>query len=256
MPCVKACKIAYNFVMLVKIMRTDEKVVKIKVNGDCLEVIANKYASDKKIKKILAENAEWINRRVALSAQSANADVVATAGKRSLPENVEYSDVGVAEIFAGRAFLLCGKTYRVAPSEGAKIYIDGGNVFVPQKYCKDKLLRIKALRSYSKRLAEVYLSAEISKFGSSISLCPKKIEYRDLKTTWLKCSMAAERIICMDYRAVSLPLNLQQYLIVHAFVHFDVPEHGNAFWNAVSNYLPKYSDVRAGLKRYAFLFDV
>lgn len=242
--------------MLVKIVRTNEKVVRIKVNSDCLEVCANKYASDKKIKSILQDNAEWILQQRNLILLNKSEKVGTQSAQHASGGDFCADKVGIAEIFAGRAFLLCGKTYRVCKSEGAKAYIDGDLLYLPQKYSADKQSRLKALKSYAKRLSEVYLSAEISRFGSSVSLCPTKIEYRDLKNTWLKCSCAAQRIVCLDYRCVALPPKLQRYLIVHAFAHFSNSEHNSAFWNAVSNYLPKYSDIRIGLKDYAFLFDV
>ena len=99
-------------------------------------------------------------------------------------------------------------------------------------------------------------STEIANFGSRISLCPTKIEFREIPDAWLKCSQAAQRILTIDYRVVQLPQNLRQYVIAHAFAHFFHPIHDQKFWKCVASVLPRYEEYARQLEKYRFLKDV
>ena len=112
------------------------------------------------------------------------------------------------------------------------------------------------LKAYLKKIASAYVSNEIANFGSDISLCPSKIEFRDNDDFWVKCSLASQRILCFDYRIVQLPQKLRRYVIVHAFAHFAHPLHDDDFWNFISNALPRYKDYAKELERYRVLKEI
>ena len=245
--------------MLVKFSRTKKKTIEVRVKNNCIEVVANRYLPNAKLKKLLLENSAWIaSQRQAIVVETANADYCkpVQCAKSAVEVGEPPSAVGIAEMFCGKAFMLCGQIYRVAPTKESKTYADGNCVYVNEKHFDNKAERLKCLRSYTKKMSEIYLSGEISKYGTSISLCPMKIEYKELKNSWLNCESAASRRIVIDFRAVQLPPILQRYLIVHSFAHFVQVGHGDAFWNVVSNYLPRYKELLEKLATYEYLKEI
>ena len=129
-------------------------------------------------------------------------------------------------------------------------------MYINERYCQSRESRLKTIKNYLKKIAQLYVSVEIANFGSNVSLCPVRVEFREVVEYWLKCSMSAQRILCFDYRIAQLPKNLRTYLIAHAFAHFTHPLHDDKFWNFVSNVLPRYADCERRLEQCRFLLDI
>ncbi len=159
-------------------------------------------------------------------------------------------------MFAGRKCLFYGEVLTVRPTVESRCYMEGNSIFVPEKYFATKDMRLKALKSYLKKLTLQSVSEAISRFGCNASLCPKRIEYRAVQSGWVKCTQPSEKIICLDFRVCQLPEKLQYYVIVHAFAHFRNAGHESDFWNTVSNYLPRYKSLSEELRSYDFLREI
>lgn len=242
--------------MKVFVNRTSRREVAISLDPDGnLQVSADKKLSLDEIKQIVSEKTDWINDRLAKLRQSkmefgesttvrANIDVEASI-KRS-----------VADVFCGRKTVLDGYIYFVRSTNASKSYVENDSVYIPEKYCADKESRLKAIRSFIKKQTDMQVSEAISRFGSHVSLCPSKIEYRNLANAWLKCTSPREKIITLDYRICQLPQELQHYLIVHAFSHFTNAGHDEDFWNTVSNYLPTFGKCLQELQNFDFLKEI
>ncbi|MCM1534142.1 MAG: M48 family metallopeptidase [Corallococcus sp.] len=149
-----------------------------------------------------------------------------------------------------------GDVVNVSTGASGKTYLEGNTLFIPEKNYSDKTERLKAVRSYLRKVALVYVAGEISSYGASISLCPTKIEFRNLADCWTKCSQSSQKILVFDYRIAQLPQNLRTYIIAHAFAHFKYPAHDSNFWNCISNVLPRYKDYINKLEEYEFLKDL
>ena len=146
-----------------------------------------------------------------------------------------------------------GDIVRVMPTVTVKTYVDGNIMYVNDRYYQTREGRLKAIKAYLKKMALLYISVEIANFGSDVSLCPAKIEFREIGEFWVKCSLASQRILCFDLRIVQLPQHLRMYLIAHAFAHFQHPIHDDKFWNYISNLLPRYQDCVKQLEQYQML---
>ena len=249
--------------MKVEVTRTLKNIVQLRYEDGVLKVVANRFLSDKKLRKIIEENAEWIRTRKQEeskkkdSVAASKARVVSPASKKivqKVPRNND--DIDIKEVFAGRKTLVLGDAVKVLATASARTVLEENTLYVPEKYYQSRETRLKAIKSYLRKMAMLYVSTEISNFGSRISLCPAKIEFREISDSWLKCSQAAQRILSIDYRVVQLPQNLRQYVIAHAFAHFFHPIHDEKFWNCVSSVLPRYEDYARQLEKYRYLKDV
>ena len=253
----------YKAHMKVQVERTLKNVIKMRYEDGVLKVVANCFVSNRKLRKIIEQNADWIRQRkqeaVATKVEAKeveNAPRAQEKRKSTRTNSAGKQSSLKAEIFAGRKTVIMGNVISVVSSVGAKTYLDGNVLYISEKYYQSRESRLKAIKSYLKKMAQLYVSVEIANFGSNVSLCPAKIEFREISESWLKCSLAAQRILCIDFRIVQLPQTIRKYLIAHAFAHFMHPIHDDKFWNFISNAIPNYRDHAKQLERYAFLKDI
>ncbi|MCH5152939.1 MAG: DUF45 domain-containing protein [Clostridiales bacterium] len=249
--------------MRVQVERTLKNVIKMRYEDGVLKVVANCFVSNRKLRQIIEQNADWIRQRkqeaVATHAEARNSaeEPVKHEKKRTTRSGTSGKESSLkGDIFNGRKTVIMGDVISVASSVSAKTYLDGNVLYINEKYCQSREARLKAIKNYLKKIAQLYVSVEIANFGSNVSLCPAKIEFRDVGQSWLKCSMAAQRVLCFDFRIVQLPQNLRMYLIAHAFAHFTHPIHDDKFWNFISNALPHWQDSLKQLEKYNFLKDI
>ena len=250
--------------MKVEVTRTLKNIVQFRYEDGVLKVVANCFLSDKKLRQIIDENIEWIRARKQEDKNTNRDSVVATkpcnvshAEKKSQARERDRADeFDFRDVFAGRKTLILGDSVRVMPTAAQRVVLEENTLYVPEKYYQSREGRLKAIKAHLKKMATLYVSTEISNFGSHISLCPARIEFREIPDAWVKCSHAAQRILTIDYRVVQLPQNLRKYVIAHAFAHFFHPIHDEKFWNCISSVLPRYEDCARQLEKYRYLKDV
>ena len=248
-----SAKLPYKFFMKVVVTRTRKKIISLNVDENgVLQVLANNKLSLDKIKTFVESKRDWVTSRLQQEHSPVEDSVATSVAANS---NV-MSQRTIADMFSGKLCMLCGEILSVRPTVESKCYLDGNSILIPEKYYVQKDTRLKALRSYVKKISIQTVSEKISRFGSAASLCPTRIEFRALPNGWVKCTNPSERIISLDFRVCQLPDVLQHYVIVHAFSHFVNDGHSQVFWNTVSNYLPRYRSCVEELKRYDFLKDV
>ena len=258
-------KYGITFAMKVEVTRTLKNIVQLRYEDGVLKVVANRFLSDKRLRQIIEENSEWI--RTQKKEENQNREYVVATKPRSAPtaqkklkvqKNTarKNDDTDMKDIFAGRKTLVLGDKVKVAATVSARTVLDENTLYISEKYFQTRDGRLKAIKSYLKKMATLYVSTEIANFGSRISLCPTKIEFREIPDAWLKCSHAAQRILTIDYRVVQLPQDLRQYVIAHAFAHFFHPIHDDKFWRCVSSALPRYEEYARQLEKYRYLKDV
>ena len=267
--------------MKVQVQRTLKKIVKMRYEDGVLKVVANCFVSQKKLREIIQQNADWIRERkkeqgspsvsqgskaslVQRSPSNANSDKslptpregAGRQSKRAAGKSDSKQSSLKGDIFYGRKTVIMGDVISVASSVSAKTYVDGNVLYINEKFCQIRETRLKAIKAYLKKIAQLYVSVEIANFGSNVSLCPAKIEFREVGESWLKCSFAAQRTLCFDFRIVQLPQNIRTYLIAHAFAHFAHPIHDDKFYNFMSNAVPHWRDAAKQLEKYNFLKDI
>lgn len=251
--------------MLVKVERTTKRIIKFKYENGILFVTANIFLSKRRIKQAIEENIEWIRsqkEKVSSAKQAAStysAETTVTANKYFDTPSLQpqrYAVDIVGDVFAGRKTFILGDVVDVLPCAATKTHMEDNTLYVNDKYFNSKELRLKAIASYLKRIAQIYVSSEVSKFGTAHSLCPAKIEFKNVPQGWCKCSLAGEKFLCLDYRISQLPESLRAYLIAHSFAHFYSFQHDEKFYNALERFVPNYSNLRLELEKYEYLKDI
>lgn len=244
--------------MKVEVTRTLKRVVKMRYEDGVLKICANYFLSERRLRQIIQENSEWINKQKSmLSAYS-------QSPAESLPPQNEATyqipkprrnDVK-QDIAEGYATLIFGEVVQVSMGITSKTFMDGNVLFLSEKNYESSQVRLKAIQAYLKKLALTYVSDEVADFGSKTSLCPSKITFKDNGDFWVKCALASQRILCIDFRTVQLPKRLRTYVIAHGFAHFFYPIHDEEFWRYLSDIFPDYQHCAKELEKYRFLKEL
>ncbi|TSA25626.1 M48 family peptidase [bacterium] len=75
-----------------------------------------------------------------------------------------------------------------------------------------------------------------------------RVFIKNQKTIWGSCSH--KNNINLNYKLYILPDELQEYVILHEFVHLKIKNHSKNFWNELSRYCPDYKKIKKELKHY------
>lgn len=245
--------------MKVVVNKTWKNIVKMQYKDGILFVTANALLTRKKLKEIINENSNWIKSQKQSMTEQARKEISESKPAKQCDSGCDRDfnqQQIIKDIFAGRKTMVLGDVVSIEPSASAKTYLDGNTLYIAEKYFNNRELRIKAIKSYLKKIAFLFVASEVSSFGTSVSLCPQKIEFKDIGDCWCKCSLASQKSLCFDFRLTQLPQNLRYYVIAHAFAHFRFAAHDDAFWNHVSNIIPHYADLDKQLYAYDFLKDI
>ena len=78
------------------------------------------------------------------------------------------------------------------------------------------------------------------------SLCNYHIEFpqikiRDMKSRWGSCT-PAKNSITLNKKLIHYPFEFIEYVVLHEFVHFIQPNHSQAFYHIIENYMPDYKE--------------
>lgn len=246
--------------MRVVVSKTIKNIVRMQYKNDALYVTANIFVTRKRLKQLIEENIDWINSKRKLADARTDNETSsvreASDNRASVCDKAFDQNLLIKEIFVGRKTMILGDVVSVEAGASSKTYLDGSVLYISEKNFSERETRIKAIKTYLKKIAFLFVANEVSSFGTNVSLCPQKIEFKDIADCWCKCSLAAQKILCFDYRITQLPQNLRYYVIAHAFAHFKFAAHDDNFWNYMSNVAPHYADLDKQLENYDFLKDL
>jgi predicted metal-dependent hydrolase len=99
--------------------------------------------------------------------------------------------------------------------------------------------------AYKKHVLEL-ASEKVRHFAEKYGVTFGTITIRNQKTRWGSCTKKGN--LSFSYRIVFLPLELQNYLVVHEICHIKEFNHSRAFWDLVALQVPDYKVLRKRLK--------
>lgn len=239
--------------MLVEVTRTRKRIVKLKYENGVLKVLAYYFVSKNKIKEIIANNIDWINNQKDKNVRSSE---FFDTQSNPVYENQELQSSVISDIWASRKTLILGDVIDVLPHCSSKTLLEGNTLFICDKSYQNKEQRRKLVVNYLKRVAQIYVSAEVAEFGTTNSICPAKIEFKDVAQGWVKQTLLSEKILCIDYRVAQLPQNLRTYVIAEAFARLICNNDGEKFVKSIQRFIPEYDLLRNELRNYDFLKDI
>lgn len=113
---------------------------------------------------------------------------------------------------------------------------------LPQDLSADeqKRLRAQAARELPARLFEL---------AAPLGLTVRKVSVRNQRQRWGSCSSSG--MITLNWRLVTMPSWVRDYVIYHELMHLRRMDHSPAFWKLVAAVCPDYRKARTWLRRHA-----
>jgi hypothetical protein len=96
--------------------------------------------------------------------------------------------------------------------------------------------------------AKIALTARINYLAQKYGFKFNKLFIRNQKTRWGSCS--SRNNISLNMNLVSLPRELQDYVILHELVHTRHKNHGKRFWAALNKLVGDSKELRRQMKQY------
>lgn len=105
-----------------------------------------------------------------------------------------------------------------------------------------------ALYLANKEAARVRVHELLKKHNEYYGFTYHRVAIRDQRRRWGSCSSKGN--LNFSYRILFLPLELQDYLVVHELCHLKEFHHGPTFWNLVAEQVPHYAACISALREY------
>jgi predicted metal-dependent hydrolase len=102
---------------------------------------------------------------------------------------------------------------------------------------------VREQRARAKRELPVRLHALAARFDLAVS----KVSVRNQRWRWGSCSPSGH--ICLNWRLVTMPDWIRDYVLIHELMHLKRMDHSPEFWKLVEAACPNWRDARAFLRK-------
>jgi hypothetical protein len=97
--------------------------------------------------------------------------------------------------------------------------------------------------------ARAELPTRLRELAAQTGLSVAKISVRDQRHRWGSCSPTGH--ICLNWRLITMPGWVRDYVLYHELMHLKRLDHSPAFWRLVAQVCPDYEDARRWLRAHA-----
>ena len=108
--------------------------------------------------------------------------------------------------------------------------------------------RLAAMCRHFQREAKRHLPARVEHFASVMGLRPSRLSIRGQKTRWGSCT--AKAAVNLNWKLMSMPAEIIDYVIVHELAHIRHLDHSPRFWALVGAYFPEYARAKRWLREH------
>ena len=149
-------------------------------------------------------------------------------------------------VITHNSFLMLGQeTVPMFSQKTKQIIRQDGVLLIPAKFSGEQVL--KKVEKWFRQQAEIILTERVRYFSNRLNMQPSAVAINNNKTRWGSCD--TRRKINLNWRAVMLPPNLFDYIVVHEFCHMLEFNHTKNFWAIVETILPDWRILRKHLKQ-------
>jgi predicted metal-dependent hydrolase len=93
------------------------------------------------------------------------------------------------------------------------------------------------------------LPPRLLELASRHGLVVTKISIRNQRWRWGSCSRSGH--ICLNWRLVTMPDDVRDYVLIHELMHLKRMDHSPKFWKLVAAACPAYKEARAWLRSHS-----
>lgn len=192
-----------------------------------VEVLAPRKASDRQIRRFVAQNTDWIeSTRDAFAKRFGKSDT-------ALPTmmNLEAID-HYAEV-------------RYVPEQGDGVRISGSHTITVRGNLNDESAVRDALKRWLARVAKKEFAARLSALAEETGLTFKRVQVRAQRSCW--GSHSSSGTISLNYCLAFLEPEQLRYVLIHELCHGPHMDHSRSFWKLVRSFEPAYRRIDRSL---------
>jgi predicted metal-dependent hydrolase len=95
--------------------------------------------------------------------------------------------------------------------------------------------------------AKKELPPRLTELAALHGLAVSRVSIRNQRWRWGSCSRDGH--ICLNWRLVTMPEAVRDYVLIHELMHLKRMDHSPKFWKLVAEACPGYQDARLWLRR-------
>jgi predicted metal-dependent hydrolase len=107
----------------------------------------------------------------------------------------------------------------------------------------------RAIERESIARAKRQLPPRLLELAARHGLTVSRISIRNQRWRWGSCSRNGH--ICLNWRLVTMPADVRDYVLIHELMHLKRMDHSPKFWKLVAAACPEYKKARAWLRHQA-----
>jgi len=208
--------------------RRQRRTVGLKITADGLVVHAPKRISQTLLESLIAQKADWIQKK--LSARNEN-------------------KIPAQQWLDGERLLLLGNTITLAlrhdERSRAVSYQPGLLALAMPNHDDESAVSRKVLQWYKKQ-ALTDFARRLEIFSARLGVALPKLLISNARTRWGSCNSKKE--VRLNWRLLQAPPHLINYVICHELAHLKEMNHSAKFWAVVASIYPDYKAAEKELK--------
>ena len=214
------------------------KTVEISINPEADVIVsAPQFLRVDKIEEIIKKRVQWITEKQEF------------VNKQRRPGLVKEFVSGESLMYLGRQYLL---RVILSDSEESCKLINGRFLVNIDEHLRGETVKEtvkQALVSWYLDRAKEKIPERARLYASQIGKWPERIEIKNLKRCWGRCSHKG--VIRLNWKTIMVPVTILDYVIVHELCHLIYLNHSKQFWQKVQTIIPDYTKRRKMLKEYS-----
>jgi predicted metal-dependent hydrolase len=105
-----------------------------------------------------------------------------------------------------------------------------------------------AERAMLTRRARIELTARLRTLAAQHGFEAGRVTIRDQRSRWGSCSPRGD--ISLNWRLVTMPDTVRDYVLLHELAHLREPNHSRRFWRLMSQICPDWRNARQWLREH------
>jgi predicted metal-dependent hydrolase len=97
--------------------------------------------------------------------------------------------------------------------------------------------------------ARAQLPPRLLALAAQHGLTVSRVSIRNQRSRWGSCSRSGH--ICLNWRLVTMPEEVRDYVLIHELMHLKRMDHSPKFWKLVAAACPAYKEARAWLRSHS-----
>lgn len=157
--------------------------------------------------------------------------------------------------------LVLGQEHRLVVAASvaceAGVRTQGGDLIVtlpPTENRADLQLAVQtSVMRYFQHNGSRMLRSLVAEWAPRVGVSPSRLQIRGQRSRWGSCSRSGT--ISLNWKLLSAPFFVAEYVVVHELVHMIHFHHGRAFWSRVRSLCPRTAEATLWLRQNQIRID-